>query len=124
MNNKKSKFVILSVIFILVISICGFFIYNFIKENNTYSNIIKSNWNIELPSEYIEIYSDDSGESFLGDGERYHVFKYEDNSNIDKVLDWKTGKNDSIESNVKRIISSLDIPSEYSPTFENQYKYY
>lgn len=119
MNKKKRRIVI-----ILMISIGIFFIYGYIKENNNYTNIIKSNWQIELPSGYKVIYSCDSGDSFLGDGQRYHVFEYKENSNIDKTLNWKSDKDINIESDVFKIISSLDTPDEYLPKFEEHYKYY
>lgn len=125
MSKKKSKIIItFLVIAILLISICGFYIYNYIKEHNIYSNIIRENWNIELSSEYKEIYSDDSGGSFLGDGERYHVFEYIDCIDIEKSLDWKSDKNAIMEANVLKILSSLNVPSEKLPNFEEEYKYY
>ena len=122
--GKKNRGITLLVIIILLISIGIFLIFNFNKEHNIYSNIVESNWKIELPSEYKEIYSCDSGDSFLGDGERYHVFEYKDNSDIDNVLDWKSDKNIILESEVNRVLSSLNIDTVYSPDFQQEYKYY
>lgn len=124
--NKRKRIIIITLllIVILILSIGGTFIYRYIKEKNIYANIIKSNWNIELPSEYKEVYSCDTGPSFLGDGERYHIFQYEENSNIGSSLDWESDKNIMMESTVFSILSSLNVPREYFPKFEKEYKYY
>lgn len=124
--NKKKRIIIITLLLIVILplGIGGTFIYRYIKEKNIYSNIIKSNWNIELPSEYKEVYFCDTGSSFLGDGERYHIFQYEENSNIGSSLNWKADKNIMIESTVFGILSSLNVPSEYFPDFEQEYKYY
>lgn len=94
MSKKKTIFIL---IFILLLCIGVFFsykCYKFIKEKNTYSNIIQANWEVELPLEYKEIYSIDSGPSFLGDGKRYHILK------------------------------DLKVTDEYMPKLESDYKYY
>lgn len=119
--SKKRKWIIL---LILSMSICGFFIFEFIEEHNLYSNIIKSSWNIELPSEYKEIYSKDSGESFLGDGQRYHIFEYGDNNEIDKTINWEKGKNTKIEFEINEILEEININKMYSPNLAKDYKYY
>ncbi|STB71371.1 hypothetical protein QIT93_00660 [Clostridium baratii] len=64
---RKNKIALSNKLIIILIGlliVVGLFIYNFIKEANNYSNIIKSNWKIELSSSYKEIYSSDSGPSF------------------------------------------------------------
>ncbi|KJU72534.1 hypothetical protein [Clostridium baratii] len=118
LNNK------LIIILIVLLIIVGLFIYNFIKETNTYSNIIKSNWKIELSSSYKEIYSSDSSPSFLGDGYRYHIFEYRTSNDIKNSLDWKTYKNSSMELDINNILSELKVPNEYLPSFEYEYKHF
>ncbi|HAT4186842.1 TPA: hypothetical protein I9007_002440 [Clostridium perfringens] len=119
----KKKTIFISVL-VLILSIIGFLIFQFVKNENIYSNIIKSNWKIELPTEYNEIYSSDSGDSFLGDGQRYHIFEYKDNTNIIKSLNWQEDKNISVELNILKILSDLDISSEFLPDFKYDYKYF
>jgi len=121
MSKKKTIF---TLIFILLLCIGVFFSYKFIKGKNTYSNIIQANWEVELPLEYKEIYSIDSGPSFLGDGERYHIFEYANKEEIGEALNWQSGKNIIMESSVISILKALKIPDEYMPKLENDYKYY
>lgn len=124
---RKNKITLsnkLIIILIVLLIIVGLFIYNFIKETNTYSNIIKSNWKIELSSSYKEIYSSDSGPSFLGDGYRYHIFEYKTSNDIKNFLDWKTYKNPSMELDINNILSELKVPNEYLPSFEYEYKHF
>lgn len=119
---KKRRWI--TVLVLILVSIGGILVSEAIKEYNGYSNIIQANWKIELPEEYEEVYVCDSGESFLGDGERYHVFQYEENKDIDKALDWKENKNIGIESAVTEILLNLNIDTMYAPNFEEKYKYY
>lgn len=121
MSKKKTIFIL---IFILLLCIGVFFSYKFIKAKNTYSNIIQANWEIELPLEYKEIYSIDSGHSFLGDGERYHIFEYANKDKVEEVLSWQSGKNIIMESSIISILKALKVPDEYIPKLESDYKYY
>ncbi|MPQ44866.1 hypothetical protein [Clostridium tarantellae] len=122
--QKKRIFISVLVLIILILSIIGFLIFQFVKNENIYSNIIKSNWKIELPTEYNEIYSNDSGDSFLGDGQRYHIFEYKDTTNIIKSLNWQENKNINVELNILKILSNLDISSEFLPDFKHDYQYF
>lgn len=120
--SKKRTMLILTVILLLCAG--GFFSYNLIKDRNNYGNIIKENWNVELPLKYKEIYSIDSGDSFLGDGKRYHVFEYDKDNNLAKVLNWQSTENPIMESSVSNILKDLKVPEEYMPKLEDDYKYY
>lgn len=86
--------------------------------------MLKANWKVGLPTPYTEIYAIDSGESFLGDGERYHVFDYEDYADIKECLEWKEDKNIFVETEVNSIIAKLEASKEYRPNFDSSYKYY
>lgn len=82
------------------------------------------NWSIKLPNSYKEIYSIDSGPSFHGDGERYNIFDYKNQEEVISPLQWEKSKNVMVESPVKRVISSLNVPKEYMPNFQEPYMYY
>ncbi len=94
-----------------------------IKEHNRYYHIININWKINLPREYEEIYYTDSGPSFHGDGKRYSIFQYESLDEINNILDWKT-RNDNIEQPIINILEKLEVPKEYYPNFNDEFKYY
>src|SRR5690606_19110780 len=68
---RKQNLVIVTCLILIIILIIRFGAY-FIN----YGIAIKANWGIWLPRGFKEIYSTDSGPSFFGDGERYHVFYY------------------------------------------------
>ena len=87
--KRKRIIITLSVVAaVLVILFGGIVIRN---RLNDYSHILRLNWNLILPSDSgcSEIYSDDSGPSFHGDGIRYHVFNYENETAIDTMVDWQ-----------------------------------
>ena len=88
-----------------------------------YTSAIYTNWSIQLPSSYTEVYSTDDGQSFNGDGSRYHVFQYEDINDIENSLDWKTNKNTIVENQVIEIMNNLDIDDMYLINFDQTYKY-
>ncbi len=101
---------------IFLLSSCAFSVQE-------YASVINANWSIQLPKSYTEVYSTDDGESFLGDGLRYHVFEYEDINDIKDHLDWKTNKNTIVENQVIEIMNNLDIDDMYLLNFNQTYKY-
>ena len=88
-----------------------------------YTSAIYTNWSIQLPSSYTEVYSTDDGQSFNGDGRRYHVFQYVDKNDITDNLIWKTNKNTIVENQVIEIMNNLDIDDMYLINFDQTYKY-
>ena len=101
---------------IILLSACAYSIQD-------YTSAIYANWSIQLPSSYTEVYSTDDGQSFNGDGRRYHVFQYEDINDIENSLDWKTNKNTIVENQVIEIMNNLDIDDMYLMDFEQTYRY-
>lgn len=93
------------------------------KEHNRYHHIINSNWELNLPRNYEEIYYKDSGPSFNGDGERYSIFQYENLDEINNAIEWKD-KNSSIEINIVSVLRGLEVSEEYYPDFKTNFKYY
>jgi len=122
---KKKNFItvflaiILSLFLLLVVVV-----YDFTKEFNIYINIIDNNWDIQLPENLIEFYKDDSGPSFNGDGDRYHVFKFENNDDFTSSIQWCDNKNLLFQCNVEGILEKLNIPKEFYPNFQCDYEYY
>lgn len=118
------KNTISTIVIVLLILILGIPIIYYVRWNSVYSNIIKINWGIELSKQYKEIYSLDSGPSFHGDGERYHIFQYDDNKYVRPLLLWRDEKDLYLEENVKNIVANLNIPEKYTPDFSRKYNYY
>ncbi|MFW2488576.1 hypothetical protein ACN077_08350 [Clostridium chromiireducens] len=114
--KNLSKFMVLAVLVIAV------FLY--VQINKAYTKIIDINWSISLPTSYKEIYSIDSGASFHGDGERYHIFQYAKESDINQSVNWKNNKDEYIETEIDKVLSSLNVRKENMPNFQSNYKYY
>lgn len=113
-------------IFIIAILFIIFLGKDYIKEKLTtpYHKIIYLNWKISVPKEYKEIYSIDSGPSFHGDGERYHIFQYKTEEGISAFISWDDYKNRELEKKVKDILYSLEVPKDRKPNFQKHYYYY
>lgn len=84
-----------------------------------YGEIIRANWDLALPPDYTELYQTDTGESFLGDGVRYHVFGYEDGSALEEAVSWQeeplpTRYSESQTDAAAEFLEKLDVPSEWN----------
>jgi len=118
----KKLFKFIGVFLLIVIILISIFLY--IQINKPYTEIIKINWSINLPSSYKEIYSIESEVSVHGDGERYHVFEYTKENEINQSVDWENNKDKSIETEIDKVLSTLNVPKENMPNFQSNYKYY
>lgn len=121
-GRMKKLMMFLIVILLVIVLIITVVFYGNI--NKPYTEIINSNWSIELPNSYKEIYSIDSGASFHGDGERYHIFEYKNKKDIDILLNWENNKNIAIESAIEKVLNNLNVAQVNRPNFKDEYKYY
>lgn len=120
---KRNIVLILSTsVLVLFIIIVGILEATFIGKG--YNEILKANWDISLPKGYEQIYEKDSGPSFLGDGERYHIFRYKHAERVNHYIDWKDKKNILLEDKVSKVLSNLTLEEEHYPDFHKEYKYY
>ena len=76
---------------------------------NNCIDIIKENWDIQISAPTEEIFHESSSISFHGDGERYHVFEYENEEDI--IYDLET-------------YYDVKIPEEFRPNIKDKYKFY
>ena len=120
MNKKK---IVLIVIFIIVVfSLLGIIIYNNLSN---YSNVLKANWNVELPKNSIkEIYSANSDSSFHGDGIRYHIFSYKNENKIEELFNWSIEEKETIfyssySESVNNWLNKIKVPEENYPNYSN-----
>ena len=118
----KNLFKFIGVGILLLVVIIAIFLYVQIKK--PYTEIIDRNWSIKLPNSNKEIYSIDSGASFLGDGERYHIFEYTKENEINQSVNWENNKNKSIETEIGKVLFQLNVPKENMPNFQSNYKYF
>jgi len=116
---RKQNLVIVTCLILIIILIIRFGAY-FIN----YGIAIKANWGIWLPRGFKEIYSTDSGPSFFGDGERYHVFYYRKGLKEKELEKFNYSKNTSLETEVENILESLQVPDNDRPDFTEEYYWY
>lgn len=83
----------------------------------TYLHIIKLNWEVDLPTGCEQLYEQDTGPSFHGDGLRYHVFAYRRAPKLEG--DWLAAPlAEADRQEVERILSKLQVDGADAPAFE------
>ena len=83
------------------------------------------NWHLSLPETDVEIYVKNSGASFTGDGIRYHILQYDEESAaiILKSFDWEAGELDSeLAIKMNEWLDDIEVPSEERPK-QNEWKH-
>jgi len=132
----KKKNILLVIIVVLV---TVWTIYRAIVPS--YSSVLEANWDIELPVKALckEVYSEDAGPSFHGDGIRYHVFSYANSFEIKKMLPWSDVNGNTlawsqIQGEEKHYqtyceaadlwLTELGIPQEQNPDYDNCFCWY
>ncbi|MBQ4649953.1 MAG: hypothetical protein IJB73_04555 [Firmicutes bacterium] len=108
MNNKKKK--ITGLLLLAAVLIVAVYLY-MSGQDMSYNTALKANWGITLPYGGEEIYVKEIPEdSFNGDGERYRVFRYDEEPVFDKKLIWS-----DTTSKEQRL---LEIVDNMNPDFE------
>ena len=108
--------VILTLIIILILGVFELF--------PTYSFVIKSNWDIDLPIKAVltEIYEKDSETSFHGDGVRYHIFSYKYEDYIDLMFAWSAAEHEtlhygSVSKAADAWLDEIEVPENMWPDY-------
>ena len=88
-------------------------------ENKGCESTIAYNWNLQEFKEagLKEVYHRDSGESFHGDGVRYHVFEYDDNEYTDGMFDWKPAKDGASAKTAEGWLDETGVPAGQRPEY-------
>lgn len=84
-----------------------------------YTRLIRLNWELDLPASESCLYETDSGASFGGDGERYHVLAYADDSGLEEALEREAERIDPAEEAVTAILDGLSVPADQRPDFSD-----
>lgn len=90
-----------------------------------YADCMNTNWHLNLPETDVEIYVKNSGVSFTGDGIRYHILQYDEESAdiILKSFDWEAGELDSeLADKMEEWLDSISVPLEDRPK-QNEWKH-
>ena len=102
--------------------ILPFTVWAILHDSSDLADTLESNWSIVLSEEscWDEIYHADSGASFNGDGERYHIVTYEQEDMIENMVAWsaeegKTRWHDSYQAAIDEWISYTDTEPDMYP---------
>lgn len=90
-----------------------------------YADCMNRNWHLNLPETDVEIYVKNSGASFTGDGIRYHILQYDEESAdiILKSFDWEAGElNSELADKMEEWLDSISVPLEDRPK-QNEWKH-
>ena len=81
-----------------------------------YTATVALNWGLSLPESSGCVYEADSGSSFHGDGERYHVLSYPSGSTIETAVSWQDAPlEDAPAEEITQFMDNLSIPEEERP---------
>jgi hypothetical protein len=117
---KKSTIIAIILTLIIIFTLGAFELFP------SYSFVIKSNWDIDLPIKAMltEIYEKDSGTSFHGDGVRYHIFLYQYEDYIDLMFAWspnehKTNYYPTTREASEAWLDEISVPADKRPDYSN-----
>lgn len=85
---------------------------------------IQRDWGVHLPMAEWEIYNEDTESSYAGAGVRYHVFRYQDEEELQKAVSWHRGRNVLVERKVDALLRDIEIEEKYEVDFEREYQYF
>ena len=92
---------------------------SFLQTAGDYMRTVNLNWELDLPASEDCLYETDSGASFSGDGERYHVLAYADDSGLEETLTEEATPVRSAEVPVTEILDLLAVPADQRPDFSD-----
>ena len=117
------KKVLIPIIILIVIVVAVSIV---VHEKSDYSRILEYNWGFELPDKARckEDFQKDSGDSFHGDGIRYHVYEVRNEAPIDALFSWgdlnrETIYHESIPEAAEAWLSEIQVPGEERPEYED-----
>lgn len=77
------------------------------------------NWNISMPTNAKLLYKNHSETSFLGDGERYHVFQYDKTPKFPEPMKPVSAVPEEEQEDVLKILSrGMTVEEKYLPDFD------
>ncbi len=115
--NKRLPIAIAVVIFCGLIFLTGTLVWNRMTD---YSSVLEANWDFALPKDarYTEVYEAHAESGWMGDGVRYHVFSYESEEPMMRLL--ADGHLLPAESSTPAdvLLDELSVPAEERPAYD------
>ena len=87
------------------------------RGSEDYTRVVNLNWELDLPASQGCLYETDSGASFRGDGERYHILEYAGDGRLEQALAEQATPLPSAENPVTEILDDLSVPADQRPDF-------
>ncbi len=116
--KKIKKFLSIWLAVLLMFCMCiSLFGCNFFTKDS-YLTVIEHNWKFVIPEQanceqiYVEQVS-----NIMGDGTRYHVFSYKEETYIANMCEWQNYQ-ESYEQIFEKWLTRLDVPTEERPNYE------
>lgn len=127
---KRVKWILLPVMVLMLF----WGLYGFLTPS--YASVLEANWGVKLPVSACcrEVYRQDTGPSFHGDGVRYHVFSCINSAAIDELLPWSAEEGHTLEwsqtageerqyrsysQSAQLWLHELDVPETQLPVYES-----
>ena len=92
---------------------------SFLQTAGDYMRTVNLNWELDLPTSQGCLYETDSGASFHGDGERYHILEYAGDGRLEQALAEQATPLPSAENPVTEILDDLSVPADQRPDFSD-----
>ena len=90
---------------------------SFLQTAGDSMRTVNLNWELDLPTSQGCLYETDSGASFHGDGERYHILEYAGDGRLEQALAEQATPLPSAENPVTEILDDLSVPADQRPDF-------
>ena len=87
------------------------------RGSEDYTRVVNLNWELDLPASQGCLFETDSGASFHGDGERYHILEYAGDGRLEQALAEQATPLPSAENPVTEILDDLSVPADQRPDF-------
>ena len=94
-------------------------LWSLLLGGNDYTVTLAANWDLALPKSGGCVYETDSGPSFHGDGERYHILEYPAYTGLETAVSWAEAPDEAALAEIRAILDGLDVPPEERPDPES-----
>ncbi|MBQ1503873.1 MAG: hypothetical protein IIZ49_00625 [Oscillospiraceae bacterium] len=95
-----------------------------------YADVLRANWGLMLPENagLALVYEKDSGESFHGDGVRFHVYTCESTAPVDALAAWQSEISSALFSDradcaAAQWLDEIDAAQAYRPAYSGGLRY-
>lgn len=89
-----------------------------LKNGREYFVVLRLNWDVSLPANAKQIYESQGEPNIHGDGERYHVFRYDKTPDFSNTMVPVTAVPQGDREDALNILSKITVDKEYLLDFD------